>query len=322
MKYALITAAMLAVGGTVTALAQTYPVKLVRVITPSTPGGGTDLVARLISQKLSESFGRPVVVENRPGLGGIAGTEAIAKAAPDGYTIGMAQPGPMTIAKSLFPTLPYDLERDFELIILANESASVLVIHPSIPARSVKDFVALAKARPLNSAHPNVGSVLHLLTELFSQAARIQVNAIPYKGGAPAATDLIGGQVDALWSVLPLVLPFIQNGKVRALAVASETRSTFLPNIPTMGEAGWAGVVGTAWNGVVAPAGTPKEIVVRLNADIRRALSAADVRERYAALGMEPFKESTPESFGAYMRAETVKWGGVIKTAKIKLDSF
>lgn len=320
MKRALI--AILAIGVTASALAQNYPVKLIRLISPSTPGGGTDTAARLISQKLTESFGRPVVVENRPGVSGIFGTDALAKAAPDGYTIGMAQPGPMTIARSLFPTLPYDPERDFAPIILANESASVLVIHPSIPARSVKDLVALAKVRPFNVAFPNVASVQHLLTELFSQAARIKVNAIPYKGGAPATIDVIGGQVDALWSVMPLVLPFIQNGKIRALAVAGEKRSAFLPSIPTMGEAGWPGVIGTSWNGVVAPAGTPKEIVVRLNAEIRRALSAADIRERYTALGMESFEENTPESFAAFMRADAVKWNGVIKTAKIKLDSF
>jgi tripartite-type tricarboxylate transporter receptor subunit TctC len=321
LKCALITAPILGIGGADSALAQTYPVKLIRLISPSTPGGGTDIVARLIGQKLSESLGRPVVVENRPGAGGTLGTEAIARAAHDGYTIGMAQPGPMTIARSFFP-LPYDPDRDFAPIILANESASVLVIHPSIPARSLKDLVALAKARPLNAAFASVGSVPHLLTELFSQAAQAHFNPIPYKGGALAVTDVVGGQVDALWGVLPIILPFTQNGKLRALAVASEKRSIFLPNIPTTAEAGWPGVVGTAWNGVVAPTHTPKEIIVRMNAEIRRALSSDDIRERYTTLGMESFEENTPESFGAFMHAETVKWSNVIKTAKIIPDSF
>ncbi|MGH8617665.1 MAG: Bug family tripartite tricarboxylate transporter substrate binding protein [Burkholderiales bacterium] len=315
---AFLAAAMLAAA--VPAPAQTYPAKGIRMITPSTPGGGTDLVARIISQKLSESLGRSVVVENRPGVDGIAGTDVLAKAMPDGYTIGMAQPGPMTIARSLYPTLPYDPTRDFEPIVLANESVSVLVVHPSLPARSVAEFVALAKTRTINSAYPNVGTVQHLLTELFHQAARIRVNPIPYKGGAPALTDTIGGHVDALWSVLPVALPFIQNGKLRPLAVANDRRSVFLPNVPTFAETGWPKVVGTAWNGVIAPAGTPREIILRLNTEIRTALSTPEIRERYSALGMELFKETTPAEFGAYMQNESTKWRGVITTANIKLD--
>jgi tripartite-type tricarboxylate transporter receptor subunit TctC len=319
LKCALMAAVISGIGVGLPTFAQTYPVKLIRLVSPSTPGGGTDIAARLIAQKLSESLKRPVVVDNRPGAGGTLGTELVAKAAPDGYTIGMAQPGPMTIARNLFP-VPYDPDREFAPIILANNSASVLVIHPSIPAHSLKDLVILAKTRPLNAAFASVGSVPHLLGELFNQVAHVHFNMIPYKGGSLAVTDAVGGQVDALWSVVPVVLPFTQNGKLRALAVASEKRSVFLRNIPTTIEAGWSGVIGTAWNGVVAPAGTPKDIILRLNAEIQRALSSADIRERYTALGMESFEENTPESFGAFMHAESVKWARVIETAKITAD--
>lgn len=319
LKRALIAVAISAIGMAHPALAQTYPTRLIRLISPSAPGGGTDIAARLIGQRLSESLKRPVVVENRAGAGGTLGSEAIARAAPDGYTIGMAQPGPMTVMRNFLP-LTYDLERDFAPIILANESAIVLVIHPSIPARSLKDLVTLVKTRPLNVAFASVGSLPHLIAELFKQEARANFNSIPYKGGGPAITDMVGGQVDALWSVVPVVLPFTQNGKLKALAVAGNKRSAFFPNVATTAEAGWPGVVGTAWNGVVAPAGTPKDIIARLNTEIRHALSSPDIRERYTTLGMEAFEENTPESFGAFMHAESVKWARVIKTAKITAD--
>lgn len=319
MKRLLTWAAILFTGCVNVAPSQTYPVKTIRLIVTYPPGGGTDITARVISQKLAESFGRTVIVDNRVGGSGIVGTDAIVKAAPDGYTIGMATPSPITIGRTLFPSLPYDPERGLASIILVNDSASVLVLHPSVPVRSVKELIALAKGRSLNVAINNLASVQHLVTEMFNHAAGIKMNNVPYKGGALAATDVMGGQVELLWSVLPVVLPFIQNERLRALVVASAKRSAHLPNVPTTGESGLPKVVGSGWNGVVAPAGTSKNIIDRLNAEIGRSLDAPDVKERFANLGFEALG-GTPEEFGAFMRAETAKWAEVIKTAKIKLE--
>ena len=301
------------------AMPQSYPAKPIRIIVPYPPGGGTDTAARLIGQKLTESLGRTVIVENRAGANGLIGTEAMAKAASDGYTLGMATPGPVTVGRSLYPNLGYDPERDLAPVILVNASPNVLAIHPSVPARSVKELVALAKAAPLRSGVSTIASIQHLLAEMLNRAAGVKMEIITYKGGAQVATDVVGGQIESLWSVLPVVLPFIQSGRLRALAVASEKRSLLLPNVPTTGEAGWPSVVATAWNGVVAPAGTPKSVIDVLNAEIGRSLQAAEVKERFTALGMEAIG-GTPEEFGAFMRAETAKWAQVIKSANIKLE--
>ena len=301
------------------ALAQPYPAKPVRMIVTYPPGGGTDLAARLISQKLTESLGRSVIVENRAGANGNIGTDAIAKAAPDGYTIGMATPGPVTAGKTLYANLPYDPERDLAPVILVNASPNVLAVHPSVPAHSVKELVSLAKAHPMHVAASTIASVQHLLAAMFNHAVGVNMEIITYKGGAQAATDVVGGQVEALWSVLPVVLPFLSGDRLRVLAVASEKRSALLPQVPTMGEAGYPGVIATAWNGVVAPAGTPKSVIDLLNAEIGRSLHAPDVKERFTASGMEAIG-GTPEEFGAFLRAETAKWAKVIKAANIKVE--
>lgn len=301
------------------ALAQTYPLKTIRVIVPYPPGGGTDTAARLISQKLAESLGRSVVVENRAGANGNTGTDAIAKAAPDGYTLGLATPGPVTAGKSLYPNLPYDPERDLVPVILVNASPNVLAVHPSVPARSVNELIALAKARPLRAGVSTIASVQHLLAEMLNRAAGIRMEIISYKGGAQVATDVVGGQIESLWSVLPIVLPFIQSGRLRALAIASEQPSALLPGVPTMGAAGWPAVVATAWNGVVVPAGTPRNIIELLNVEIGRSLQTPDIKERFAAIGMEPIG-GTADAFGAFLRAETAKWAGVIKAANIRIE--
>jgi tripartite-type tricarboxylate transporter receptor subunit TctC len=301
------------------ALPQPYPARPIRVIVPYPPGGGTDTAARLVGQKIAASLGRQVIVENRPGANGNIGTDALAKAAPDGYTLGMATPGPVTAGKTLYPSLPYDPERDLAPVILVNASPNVLATHPSVPARSVRELIALAKAKPLHVGVSTVASVQHLLAEMFNHAAGLKMQIVPYKGGAQVATDVIGGQIESLWSVLPVVLPPIQNGRLIAIAVASEKRSALLPEVPTMAESGWPTVVATAWNGVVAPAGTPKAIVDQLNAAIGSALKAPDITERFAAIGMEAIG-GTPEEFGAYLKAETAKWAGVIKAAGIKVE--
>ena len=301
------------------ALPQPYPARPIRVIVPYPPGGGTDTAARLVGQKIAASLGRQVIVENRPGANGNIGTDALAKAAPDGYTLGMATPGPVTAGKTLYPSLPYDPERDLAPVILVNASPNVLATHPSVPARSVRELIALAKAKPLHVGVSTVASVQHLLAEMFNHAAGLKMQIVPYKGGAQVATDVIGGQIESLWSVLPVVLPPIQNGRLIAIAVASEKRSALLPELPTMAESGWPTVVATAWNGVVAPAGTPKAIVDQLNAAIGSALKAPDITERFAAIGMEAIG-GTPEEFGAYLKAETAKWAAVIRKAGIKVE--
>ena len=319
MKSLVIAAAMLLAACIGAAHAQTYPAKAIRIVVPYPPGGGTDLVARLIAQKLGDSVGRPVIVDNRSGANGLIGTEAAAKAPPDGYTLGMATPGPVTVAKSLYPNLGYDPERDFAPVILANASPNVLAIHPSVPARSVKDLVSLARNRPLHVGVSTIGSVQHLLAEMLNHASGAKLEIVTYKGGAQVATDTIGGQIESLWSVLPVVLPMIQSGRLRVLAVASEKRSALIPNVPTMGESGWPTVLATAWNGVVAPAGTPRNIIALLNKEIARGLEAPDVKERFTALGMEAIGGS-PEDFASFLRAESAKWAKVVKAANIKAE--
>jgi tripartite-type tricarboxylate transporter receptor subunit TctC len=299
--------------------AQSYPVKSIRIIVPYPPGGGTDLAARLIAQKLTESVGKSVVVENRAGANGNIGTDAAAKAAPDGYTLGMATPGPVTAGKTLYPNLPYDPERDLAPVILVNASPNVLAVHPSIPARTVNELIALAKPGKLHIAASTIASVQHLLAEMLNHATGVRMEVVTYKGGAQAATDVAGGQVEALWSVLPAALPFVQSGRLRLLAVASEKRTSLLPQVPTMGEAGWPAVVGTAWNGIIAPAGTPKSILDMLANELGRGLQAADVKDRFTASGMEAIG-GTPDEFGAFLKAETAKWAKVIKAASIKVE--
>jgi len=301
------------------AFSQAYPARSIRVIVPYPPGGGTDTAARIISQKLAESFGRTVIVENRPGANGNTGTDAMARAAPDGYTLGMATPGPVTAVKSLYPNLPYDPERDLTPVILVNASPNVLAVHPSVPARSVKELVALARIRPIREGVSTIASIQYLLAEMLNRATGIKMEIIAYKGGAQVATDVVGGQIESLWSVLPVVLPFIQTGRLRALAVAREKRTALLSNVPTMGESGWPSIVATAWNGVVAPAGTPRNIIDALNAEIERSLQAPDVKERFTAIGMEAIG-GTPEEFGSFLQAETAKWAKVIKAANIKVE--
>jgi tripartite-type tricarboxylate transporter receptor subunit TctC len=299
--------------------AQPYPAKPIRLIVTYPAGGGTDLAARIVAQKLTQSLGRSVIVENRAGANGNIGTDAIAKAPADGYTIGMATPGPVTIGKTLYASLPYDPERDLAPVILVNASPNVLAVHPSVTARSVKELVALARRHPMHMGASTVASVQHLLAETFNRAAGIRMEIITYKGGAQAAVDVAGGQIEALWSVLPVVLPFISGNRLRVLAVAGEQRSALLPAVATMKESGWPEVVASAWNGVVAPAKTPQAAIDRLNEEIGRSLGQADVKEKFAAAGMEPLG-GTPAEFAAFLRSETEKWGRVIREANIRVE--
>jgi tripartite-type tricarboxylate transporter receptor subunit TctC len=302
------------------ALGQAYPSRPIKLIVPYPAGGGTDIAARWIGQQLADELKQPVIIDNRPGANGNIGTDAITKAAPDGYTIGMATPGPVTVGRSLYAQLPYDPERDLTPIILANDSPIVLVANPSLPAKSVQELVSLAKQKPgkYTAALVSTGSVPHLLTELLKNSAGIDILEVPYKGGSPALTDVMGGLVDMFFSVLPLVLQQINTGKLRALAVASEKRSALIPEVPTMREAGYPQVSGSAWNGVVAPAGVSTEIVQKLNAEIAKILARSDARASFATMGMEPGGGSA-DVFARFLRAETEKWGSVVKSAQIRV---
>ncbi|HZP75086.1 MAG TPA: tripartite tricarboxylate transporter substrate binding protein [Pseudolabrys sp.] len=301
------------------ALAEDYPDKPVRVIVPYPAGGGTDIAARLIAQKLSEKLHQQFFVDNRSGANGNLGTELIAKAAPDGYVIGMATPGPVTVGRSLYTDLRYDPAKDFAPIILANESPIVLVVNPKLAATSLQDVVRLAKAKPgkLTAALVSTGSVPHLVTEMLKSAAGIDILDVPYKGGAPATLDVMTGQVDMLFSVLPLVIGNINAGQLRAIAVASPARSPLLPHVPTTAEAGYPQVVGSAWNGIVAPAGTPNAVIGKLNAEITEILKQPDTQRQFATLGMQGIGGSAND-FAQFEVAEAKKWADVIKAAGLK----
>jgi tripartite-type tricarboxylate transporter receptor subunit TctC len=299
--------------------AQDYPSRPIRLIVPYPAGGGTDIAARWIADKLNAQSGDTVFVDNRGGANGNLGTDFIAKATPDGYVIGMATPGPVTVGRSLYADLPYDPKKDLAPIILANESPIVLVVNAKSSINSLKELVASAKAGSgkLSAALVSAGSIPHLVTEMLKLSAGVEILDVPYKGGAPAMLDVINGQVDMLFSVLPLVLPNIQAGQLRALVITSKTRSPLLPDVPTTVESGYGDVIGSAWNGVVAPAGTPDAIIGKLNAQIAQILTTPETKQRFAELGMQSIG-GTPQDFAQYLQAETDKWAAVIKAANLQ----
>jgi tripartite-type tricarboxylate transporter receptor subunit TctC len=300
------------------AFSENYPNRPVRVIVPYPVGGGSDIAARLIAQKLSDRLHQQFFVDNRAGANGNLGTDLLAKAAADGYVIGLATPGPVTVGRSLYPDLRYDPQNDLVPIIRANESPIVLVVNPTLPIKSLTDLVALAKAKPgkLTAALVSTGSVPHLVTEMLKGAAGIDVLDVPYKGGAPAVLDVISGQVDMLFSVLPLVLPNINAGQLRPIAIASPERSPLVPDVATTAEAGYPEVIGTAWNGFVGPTGTQREIISKLNAEISHILQAVDTKESFAKLGMQPVGGS-PDEFARFEKTEAEKWAKVIKATRL-----
>jgi tripartite-type tricarboxylate transporter receptor subunit TctC len=303
------------------AAAQAYPVKPVRLVVPFSAGGSTDIVARTLAVKLTEAFGQTVVVDNRAGGGTVIGTEIVARSAPDGYTL-LVVPAPFTINPSLLPRLPYDPQNDFTPVTLINTTPLVVVVNPSVPARSVKEFVALAKAKPgmLNFGSSGTGGSNHLAGELFNAMAGVKMVHVPYKGNAPALTDLVGGHVDVVFNGLTSAFALIKGGKIRPLAVTSIRRSSVLPDLPTLDESGLKGFEATAWNGLAGPAKMPKEAVDRIAAEVARTLSSADVRERLKAEGSDPVG-STPQDFARFLRDEIAKWGKVIRYAKVKAEA-
>jgi tripartite-type tricarboxylate transporter receptor subunit TctC len=301
--------------------AQTYPVKPIRFIVPFAAGGGTDIVARTVGAKLSEAVGQPVIVDNRAGAAGTIGAEAAARSAPDGYTLLLASNGPIAINPAYYTKLSYDPLRDFTPVVLVTRMPFLLVTHPALPVRTVKDLVALAKKRPgeLNYGSPGAGSTTHLANELLKSMAGINVVHVPYKGVAPAATDLMSGQVQILFGDLNTLVPHVKSARMRAIAVSGLQRSPLLPDVPSVHESGVPGYEATGWFGVLAPAGTPPAIVERLNSAIMKGLAMPDLRERLAALGGE-VAGGTPEQFGAHLRAEVAKWGKVIKAIGLKAE--
>ncbi|MBC7803264.1 MAG: tripartite tricarboxylate transporter substrate binding protein [Candidatus Parcubacteria bacterium] len=299
--------------------AQAWPSKPIRYIVPFPPGAFNDTLGRTISAELSKTLGQPMVVDNRPGGNSVIGTEAAAKSAPDGYTLfGAALP--FSAIQSLHKTT-FDVTTDFAPITLAGFSANLLVAHPSFPVKSVQELVAYAQKNPgkINYGTSGNGTSVHLAMELFKSMTRTYMLHIPYKGSAPVVSDLIAGQVDVMFDNMPNVIGHVRAGKLRALAVTTAQRSPQAPEIPTVAEAGVPGYEQTAWFGVLAPAGTPREIVNRYNAEIVKVLNSPDVKERFGKQGVE-VRTSTPEQFGEFLRAEVARWGKVIREAGIKAD--
>ena len=296
------------------AFAQEFPTTLVRMIVGFPPGGGADLTARLVSRKLNEIWGRPVVVENRPGAGGNLAAALVARAKPDGYTL-IVMPGPA--APSLYPELTFDLRTQFAPIKLAGRGPNVLVLHPSVPASNVKELIALARSQPgkLNYASSGVGITPHLAAELFRKMTNTNLVHVPYKGAGPAVSDLVGGHVDLMIVSIPSVLGQIQSNRLKALGVTSLQRSPMLPHVPSLDEAGVPGYESYQWWGVLAPAGTPREIIAKLNSAMVKGLNAADIRKRLEEEGAEVVANS-PSEFGDFFQKELAKWDSLISPAK------
>ena len=296
-----------------------YPSKPIRVVIGTAAGGGSDLMARLVGQRLTQVWNAVVVVEPRPGVGGNLAAEYVAKSPPDGYTLYVCY-GTHTVNPNLYK-LNYDAIRDFTPVTLIARQYNALVVHPSVPARTVNELVALAKKNSgkLNYASSGSGSPTHLGMELFKINSQIELTHIPYKGAAPSRIDLLGGHVDVMFDVLRTALPYFEAGRTRILAIASPQRSTLAANIPTMAEAGWKGIEVLTWHGLLAPAGVPAALAERLQTEIQRGLLAPASKEKLAADGVEAVA-STPAEFDAFMKADMVKWSAVIKTARIRPD--
>ena len=294
---------------------QAYPAKPIRLILPFPPGGSTDIVARLIGQKLTESWGQPVLIENRPGAGGNIAAETAARAAPDGYTLFQVNVA-NAIGATLYPKLSYDLITSFAPVIQLATTPYVLLAHPTVPAKNTTELIALAKARPgqLNYASAGGGSATHLSGELLKSMAGVNIVHVPYKGTGPAVTALLSGEVDLYFATVPAALPLVEAKKLRALGVTSARRSPLMRDVPAIAEAGLKGYETSTWHGILAPAATPADIVVKLNAEIARTLAQPAVRERLVGQGLDPVG-GTPEQFGAYLKTEISKWAVVVKAS-------
>ena len=304
----------------ISATAQSYPARPIRLIVPFPPGGVTDTMARVVAPKLSEYLGQQVVAENRGGAGANIGAEIAAKSPPDGYTLMLATIT-NAIGASLYSKLNYDLVRDFATITQLATTPHILVVHPSVPVKSVKEFVALAKAKPGELAYSSSGSgsAAHLAGELFNSLTGVKTTHVPYKGGGPSMIALVGGEVSLAFATMPSAIGYVRSGRLRGIAVTTERRSPSTPELPTIAETGVAGYEAGSWYGLSAPAGTSKEIIARLHAETIKVLGFPDVKERLFNAGFE-IVTSTPEQFAAFTRNEIQKWGKIVKAAGLKVD--
>ena len=306
---------------TMQATAEHYPDRVVRIVNPYPPGGSVDVMARILAQKLSDNLGQQFIVENRSGGGGNTGSDYVAKAEPDGYTLLFTAPGPLTVNQTLYTKLAFDPAKDFAPIALFATAPIVLIVNPAVPANNVQELIALAKKEPgkINFASAGNGTTNHLSGELFKSRANIDIVHVPYRGAGPAMNDLVGGHVQMFFDLMPVVLPQIATGKVRALANAGAKRPSALPDVPTIAEQGLAGFDASSWYGLVAPARTPEPVLAKLRDEVAKALKAPDMIARIHELGSEPGTVFGSD-FGAFMAAETRKWADVIRTSGAKAD--
>jgi tripartite-type tricarboxylate transporter receptor subunit TctC len=313
--------AALVLAGSPGALAQAWPAKPVRIVVPFPPGGTTDILARAAGLRMTEAWGQPVVIDNRPGAAGNIGAELVAKAPNDGYTMLMGTVGTHAINASLYARMPYDHVKDFAPVVLVAAVPNVLVVHPSVPANSVAELVAYGKANPgkLNFASSGSGTSIHLAGELFKVSTGLTMQHVPYKGSAPALTDLVGGQVQLMFDNLPSALPHIKAGRLRALAVTTAARAPALPEVPTVAESGLPGFEASSWFGLLAPAGTPADVIAKVNGELARWIASPEAKERLLAQGANP-AGGTQEDFARHIAAETAKWARVVKASGAKVD--
>jgi tripartite-type tricarboxylate transporter receptor subunit TctC len=324
MMYRGLNAAALALACAIFAAAagaQTYPSKPVRIVAPFAPGSTIDIIGRIIAPRLSEALGHPVLVENRAGAGGMIGLDAVAKAAPDGHTMAIGALGPLAMNPALYPKTPFDPVRDFAPVSLLATGPVVIAVHPSVPARSVKELIDLARKNPgkLNFGSPGVGTSPHLTGELVRLLTKTDMVHVPYKGNAEALTDLISGRVSIVYTGVPPVVPLARAGRVRLIATTGRERIPGLPDVPTISEAGLPGAQVLIWYGVVAPAATPREVIARVNREIVRIMQTPELKERFAQQGIDP-ETSTPEQFGKLIAEEYARWTKVIRASGIKME--
>jgi tripartite-type tricarboxylate transporter receptor subunit TctC len=295
------------------AAAESYPSRPIRFIVPFPPGGGNDIVGRIVAAKLSEGLGQQVVVDNRGGAGGTIGTDILAKAPPDGHTM-LVNNISLAVNHTLFRKLPYDTLKDLAPVSLIGRQPNIVVVHPGVPAKSMRELLELARTKPLNYGSGGTGTASHLATEMLKLMAKVDMTHVPYKGLGPALVDLMGGRLEMIISTMASALPQLKAGKLRPLAVTTAKRSSFFPEVPTLDEAGVKGYEFSTWYGLLVPAGTPKPIVDRLNAETRKALASPAVSQQFVKQGLEPVS-STPAEFAAYLRSEVAKWGKVVKAS-------
>jgi tripartite-type tricarboxylate transporter receptor subunit TctC len=316
-----VTAALAAQCLVTPVLGADYPTRPIRLIVPYAPGGGADSVARIVAKKVSENIGQPIVIENRGGAGAILGTDMVAKAEPDGYTLLLGQSGPISINPAVYKSLPYDPVKDFAPVTMTTGYPYILAVNSELPTKSLQEFVALAKSKPgtMNYGTTGVGAANHLVTELFNSKAGLKMTHIPYRGTALAVGDLVSGQLTMVFSDPISVLPHIQSGKLRALAVTNLERSAVAPQVPTVAESGYPGFEALAWHGILAPAGTPPAIVKKLNEEIVKALSDPETRKLLANQAMQPVG-NTPEAFAAFIQKDIATWKAVAAAANVTVE--